>query len=120
MLSKHLSRQVKNDYSAIVSFTTRASEADEDECKGSKLAKKRRGDLPSKACWTLLFKVCLLCDAEEGAPDDGGFEVRLISRWLLSESQGGQVHGAHDCVSPSPFLGQPTPDDCGYGNLRYE
>jgi len=38
------------------------------------------GKLPSKACWTLLFKVWVLeAETEEGPPpEDGGLEVRLI------------------------------------------
>lgn len=41
---------------------------------------ERWGCLPSKACCTLLFKVCLFWEAEEGAPpEEGGFEARLIT-----------------------------------------
>lgn len=40
------------------------------------------GALPSKACWTLLFKLWVLeAEAEDGAPpEEGGFEVRLMLR----------------------------------------
>jgi hypothetical protein len=39
----------------------------------------REGVIPSKACWTLLFKVWVRwADTEEGPPVDGGFDVRLI------------------------------------------
>jgi len=38
------------------------------------------GCLPSNACCTLRFKDCVLVAlAEDGPPDDGGLEARLIS-----------------------------------------
>ena len=42
--------------------------------------------LPSKACCTLLFKDCVLVAlAEDGPPDDGGLEVKLIGRVVNNE-----------------------------------
>ena len=54
------------------------------------------GYIPSKACWTLLFRVWVLCafEAEEGAwpPVDGGLEVRL-----MAGADGGRIYEDPPC-----------------------
>jgi hypothetical protein len=64
------------------------------------------GKLPSKACWTLLFKVWVLeAETEEGPPpEDGGLEVRLIITITVSDcwGYGYRNNGSCTCVCVPP------------------